>query len=138
MSRKPENAKAGVGQKSQFYLLHGEYYGATDKDMVCVGICSQEASRRGIEPNREIQYRRRIIHWVKNVIKDIAQDFKIIATLQEALEVYLARLIEDSNFCAIHAKRVFIMPKDIKLAHGIQGERVQLQKKIISIISVVL
>ena len=29
---------------------------------------------------------------------------------------------EDSNLCAIHAKRVTIMPKDIQLARQIKGE----------------
>ena len=36
--------------------------------------------------------------------------------LQEASEAYVVQLFEDSNLCAIHAKRVTIMPKDIQLA----------------------
>ena len=43
--------------------------------------------------------------------------------LQEACKTYLVQLFEDSNLCAIHAKRVTIMPKDIQLAHHICGER---------------
>ena len=39
-----------------------------------------------------------------------------ILALQESAEAYLVGLLEDSNLCAIHAKRVTIMPKDIKLA----------------------
>ena len=31
-------------------------------------------------------------------------------------------LIEDTNLCAIHAKRVTIMPKDMQLARRIRGE----------------
>ena len=31
-------------------------------------------------------------------------------------EAYLVGLLEDSNLCAIHAKRVTIMPKDMQLA----------------------
>ena len=46
-----------------------------------------------------------------------------IAALQEASEAYLVGLFEDSNLCAIHAKRVTIMPKDIHLARRICGER---------------
>ena len=42
--------------------------------------------------------------------------------LQEATETYLVGLFEDMNLCAIHAKRVTIMPKDIKMAHRIFGE----------------
>lgn len=43
--------------------------------------------------------------------------------LQEASEAYLVGLFEDTNLCAIHAKRVTIMPKDIQLARRIRGER---------------
>ena len=46
-----------------------------------------------------------------------------IAALQEASEAYLVRLFEDTNLCAIHAKRVTIMPKDIQLARRIHRER---------------
>ena len=46
-----------------------------------------------------------------------------IIALQEASEAYLVGLLEDSNLCAIHAKRVTIMPKDIQLACRIRGER---------------
>ena len=42
---------------------------------------------------------------------------------QEAAEAYLVVLFEDTNLCAIHAKRVTIMPKDIQLARRIRGER---------------
>ena len=43
--------------------------------------------------------------------------------LQEACKAYLVWLFEDSNLCAIHAKRVTIMPKDIQLARHFCGER---------------
>eukprot|EP01032_Pedospumella_encystans_P016289 gene16289-18586_t len=45
-----------------------------------------------------------------------------LLALQEASEAYLVGLFEDTNLCAIHAKRVTIMPKDIKLARRIRGE----------------
>ena len=65
------------------------------------------------------------------LVREIAQDFKTdlrfqaqaIGALQEASEAYLVRLFEDTNLCAIHAKRVTIMPKDIQLARRIHGER---------------
>ena len=47
-------------------------------------------------------------------------DFRIasvtVGALQDAAEAYLIGLFEDTNLCAIHAKRVMIMPKDIQLA----------------------
>ena len=64
-------------------------------------------------------------------LREIAQDFKTdlrfqssaVAALQEASEAYLVGLFEDTNLCAIHAKRVTIMPKDMQLARRIRGER---------------
>ena len=44
-----------------------------------------------------------------------------ILALQEAAEAHLVHLFEDANLCAIHAKRVTIMPKDIALARRIRG-----------------
>lgn len=44
-----------------------------------------------------------------------------LAALQEAAESYLVHLFEDSNLCAIHAKRVTIFVKDIQLARRIRG-----------------
>ncbi len=61
-------------------------------------------------------------------VREIAQDFKTdlrfqsfaVMALQEASEAYLVGLFE---LCAIHAKRVTIMPKDIQLTRRIRGER---------------
>ena len=45
-----------------------------------------------------------------------------IGALHEASEHYLIGLFKDANLCAIHAKRVTIMPKDVQLAWKIRGE----------------
>ncbi len=58
-----------------------------------------------------------------NLKSDLQMQSTALLALQEALEAFLVRLFEDSNECAIHAKRVTIMPKDIQLAQRIQGER---------------
>ncbi|KAF2158122.1 histone-fold-containing protein [Myriangium duriaei CBS 260.36] len=44
-----------------------------------------------------------------------------IQALQEAAEAFLVHLFEDTNLCALHAKRVTIMQKDIQLARRIRG-----------------
>ncbi|KAJ6704741.1 hypothetical protein OIU79_009620 [Salix purpurea] len=54
---------------------------------------------------------------------DLRFQSSAVAALQEAAEAYLVGLFEDTNLCAIHAKRVTIMPKDIQLARRIRGER---------------
>ena len=43
-----------------------------------------------------------------------------LEALQEAAEAFIVGLMEDSNYIAIHAKRVTIMPKDIHLARRIR------------------
>ena len=67
----------------------------------------------------------------QRLVREILQGYKILVriqslavlTLQEASEAYIVGLFEDSNLCAIHAKRVTIMPKDMQLARRIRGER---------------
>ncbi|CAN7037545.1 unnamed protein product [Brassica rapa subsp. trilocularis] len=62
--------------------------------------------------------------WEKEDFKtDLRFQSSAVAALQEAAEAYLVGLFEDTNLCAIHAKRVTIMPKDIQLARRIRGER---------------
>ena len=64
-------------------------------------------------------------------MREIAQEYKsnikfksqAVLALQEAAEAYLVGVFEDTNLCAIHAKRVTIMPKDMQLARRIRGER---------------
>ena len=46
-----------------------------------------------------------------------------IGVLQEAAENYLVGLFEDTNLCAIHARWVTVMPKDVLLAQRIRGEK---------------
>ena len=74
----------------------------------------------------------------QRLVREIASDSEVIKSplcgkvrfqsaaimaLQEAAEAYLVGLFEDTNLCAIHTKRVTIMPKDIQLARRIRGER---------------
>ena len=67
----------------------------------------------------------------QRMVKEIATEFKqevrfqsqAVLALQEAAEAYLVSLFEDTNLCAIHAKRVTIMSKDLQLAKRIRGDR---------------
>jgi len=64
------------------------------------------------------------------LVKEIAQGFKenirmntmTIEALQTATESYLVSLYEDTQLCAIHARRVTVMAKDIELARRIKGD----------------
>ncbi|OQR88364.1 histone H3, embryonic [Thraustotheca clavata] len=67
----------------------------------------------------------------QRLVREISQDYKTylrfqssaMLALQEACEAYLIGLFEDTNLCAIHAKRVTIMPRDVQLARRLRGER---------------
>jgi len=67
----------------------------------------------------------------QRLVREVAQEFKsdlrfqssAVIALQEACESYLVSLFEDTNLCAIHAKRVTIMAKDMQLARRIRGEK---------------
>ena len=67
----------------------------------------------------------------QRLVREITQGHKgdlrfqssALGVSQEASEAYLVGLFEDTNLCAIHAKRVTIMPKDIQLTRRIRRER---------------
>ena len=66
----------------------------------------------------------------QRLVREVAQDRRLdlkfqgasLLALQEASEAYLVGLFEDTNLCAIHAKRVTIMARDMQLARRIRGE----------------
>ncbi|KAF1750632.1 hypothetical protein GCK72_017183 [Caenorhabditis remanei] len=66
----------------------------------------------------------------QRLVRQIAQQWVIdirfqsasILALQEASEAYLVEIFELTNLCAIHAKRVTILPKDMQLARRIRGD----------------
>ncbi|XP_044968883.1 histone H3.2-like [Hordeum vulgare subsp. vulgare] len=100
------------------------------------GVKKPHRFRRGTVALREIRKYQKstelLIHKLpfQRLVREIAQDFKTdlrfqssaFSVLQKATEAYLIGLFEDTNLCAIHAKRVTIMPKDIQLARRIRGE----------------
>ena len=52
---------------------------------------------------------------------DLIQAGTVLA-LHKAAELYLIRLMEDTNLCVIHMKKVTILPRDMQLAWQIRGE----------------
>ena len=67
----------------------------------------------------------------QRLVREVAADFKsdlrfqatAVAALQEACEAHMVGLFEDTNLCAVHARRVTIMPRDLQLARRIRGDR---------------
>ena len=72
---------------------------------------------------RKLPFQRLVKEIAYNIKTDLRFQSTAVLALQEAAEAYLVGLFEDTNLCAIHAKRVTIMPKDMALARRIRGER---------------
>jgi len=68
----------------------------------------------------------------QRLLREIVQDFKTdlrfqsstVIALHEASELFLVSLFEDTNQCAMYAKRLTITPEDMKRARRSRGERV--------------
>ena len=110
------------------------------------GIKKPHRYRPGLVALREIRrYQSSTENLIKctpfqKLIREISQEYRIcpdgpgtpsvqvrfqstaIAALQEAAESYIVGLFEDVNLLAIHARRVTIMPNDIRLALRIRGD----------------
>ena len=111
------------------------------------GIKKPHRYRPGLLALREIRrYQQSTESLIKKtpfnkLIKEISQEYRIcpegpgtpsvqvrfqstaLAALQEAAENYLVGLFEDVNLLAVHAKRVTVMPRDIRLALRIRGDQ---------------
>ena len=72
---------------------------------------------------RKLPFQRLVRQIAKEFNKELRFQSTAILALQEAAEGYLVGLFEDSQLCALHAKRVTIRVCDIKLARRIRGER---------------
>lgn len=72
---------------------------------------------------RKLPFQRLVREVAQDYVTDLRFQGSAVLALQEAAEAYLIGIFEETNLCAIHAKRVTIMPKDVQLARRIRGER---------------
>ena len=72
---------------------------------------------------RKLPFQRLVKSIAHESVSDVRFQRSAIVALQEATEAYLVGLMEDTNLCAIHARRVTIMVRDMKLARRIRGEK---------------
>ncbi|KAJ1471880.1 histone-fold-containing protein [Baffinella frigidus] len=69
---------------------------------------------------RKAPFQRLVREIAQNVCPDLRFQASAMMALQESSEAYLVGLFEDTNLCAIHAKRVTVFVKDIQLARRIR------------------
>ena len=72
---------------------------------------------------RKLPFQRLVREIVADLQKELRFQSTALLALQEAAEAYLVGLFEDTNACAIHAKRVTIKPSDMLLAQRIRGDK---------------
>ena len=65
---------------------------------------------------RRLPFQRLIREITQGIRADLRLQSIVVKALQEAGEAFLVGLLEQENLCAIHAKHVTVMPKDIQLA----------------------
>ena len=70
---------------------------------------------------RKLPFSRLVREVASRYHRDLRWQAQAIEALQHACEAHMVALFEDSNLCAIHAKRVTIMARDIQLARRIRG-----------------
>jgi histone H3 len=71
---------------------------------------------------RKLPFQRLVRELTQDVSRDLRFQPASLLAAHEASEAYIVGIFEDTNLCAIHAKRVTIMPKDIQLSRRIRRE----------------
>ena len=72
---------------------------------------------------RKLPFQRLVREIAKDINANLRFQCSALLALLEASVAHLVGVFEDTNLCAIHAKRVTIMPKDMILARRIRGDR---------------
>jgi histone H3 len=135
MARTKQTARKQTGTKAPRKQLGNK--AARKSAPVSSGVKKPHRYRPGTVALREIRKFQKSTELLirklpfQRLVREIATEYKsdlrfqsqAVLALQEASEAYLVGLFEDTNLCAIHAKRVTIMPKDIQLARRIRGEK---------------
>ncbi len=136
MARTKQTARKNTGGKAPRKTVIGNK-GARKSAPATGGVKKAHRFKPGTVALREIRKYQKSTELLirklpfQRLVKELAQEYKTdlrfqssaVLALQEAAESYLVGLFEDTNLCAIHAKRVTIMPKDMQLARRIRGER---------------
>lgn len=73
---------------------------------------------------RRLPFQRLVREFAQDAKTDVRFQATALEALQEAAEAYLVGVFEDANWCAIHAKRVTIQPKDLILTQRLRRQDV--------------
>jgi len=117
MSKKTAPAKGGIKQA-------GDKEGK--KNRFRPGTVALREIKRYQKSTKNLLPRAPFHRLVRKITLDYDSDLRFasqaLVALQEAAEAYLVGIFEDTNLCAIHAKRATIFKKDMDLARRIRGD----------------
>lgn len=127
---KPKSAKPTASQKASKSPKKSQKTTASQKER------KERRNRPGTVALREIRKYQKSTDLLlprapfQRVVREITGDYdpdlrfaaQALIALQEAAEAYLVGLFEDTQLCAIHAKRVTVQKKDMELARRIRGD----------------
>src|SRR3989338_8929952 len=119
MARTKQTARKSTGGKAPRKSIATKAAKKTQAASHSVGVKKPHRFRPGTVALREIRKFKKSTDLLirklpfQRLVREIAQDYKTdlrfqsaaVAALQEAAEAYLVGLFEDTNLCAIHAKR---------------------------------
>jgi len=129
MARKIQVARKSFGGKAP---LSKQAFKAALK--IPISIKKKKRSRPGLIALKEIRKFQNSTETLikrlpfQKLVKEIIQGFNsnfrcqsiAIDALQQAAEAFIVDMFENTNLCAIHAKRVTIQPKDMQLTSRIK------------------
>lgn len=136
-AKEPKRRRYRPGKNQRFCLINLApfwkhslmFCPQTNKHTLLCGSIGERALReiRRYQGSTELLIRRlpfaRLVREIQMSMSRVAFRWQASAVLalQEAAEAHLVGLFEDANLCAVHGKRVTIMPKDMQLARRIRG-----------------
>ena len=103
------------------------------RDPEATASCCRRSGTKALQEIRRLQRNTKLLIPVlsfQRLVREITQDFALepmrwskeaLSALQEAAEDVLVHLLEDAQLCAVHAKRVTVMPKDVALTRRVRG-----------------
>lgn len=132
MARTKQTARKNMGGKAPRKQLASK---AAKKSTGTVAVKRPHRFKAGTVALREIRKYQKTTDLLirklpfQRLVREVASEYKTdvrfqsssILAIQESLENYLTGLFEDGNRCAIHAKRVTLMARDLHLVHKIKS-----------------
>lgn len=135
MARTKQTARKIIGGKAPRKALAKN--AARKSTLITGGVKKTHRYRPGTVALREIRQYQKSTKLLlpklpfQRLVREISKEYpttrhiqaSALLALQEASEAYLIEMFEDSNLCALHDKRVTVLPKDLQLTLRIRGAR---------------